>query len=216
MNKKMIALMITLVILLVGVAALLVFNKGKSESDNNSNQSQKSNTNIGNHENDNNGENSNSKIAVIYFSATGTTESVAKTIQRATNGDIIEIVPKEEYTSADLNYNTDDSRANKEQNSSSARPKIANTINVEEYDTIYLGYPIWWGDVPKIILTFLDTYNLEGKTVILFCTSGGSSISTSMNTLKNYNNKVNWVDGKRFDSSTSQTEIENWMNSIKN
>lgn len=72
------------------------------------------------------------------------------------------------------------------------------------------------GDVPKIILTFLDTYNLEDKKVIPFCTSGGSGIETSMNTLKNYNNKINWIDGKKFSSSISQTELENWVNSIEN
>lgn len=192
MNKKLMNIITVVVIVLLVVVSILIFNyiKHRNESKNVN------------------------KIAIIYFSATGTTETVAKNIQSVTQGNLIEIVPKEEYTSADLDY-SNDCRANREQNDDSARPEIANTINLGEYDTIYLGYPIWWGDVPKVILTFLDTYNLEGKTIIPFCTSGSSSILESMNTLRNYNNKVNWIDGKRFNSSASQTEIEKWVVSIK-
>ena len=154
--------------------------------------------------------NSNSKIAVVYFSATGTTETVAKYIEEATKGVIFEIVPSSKYTSDDLNYNNNNSRANREQNDDSARPEIANKINIDIYDTIYLGFPIWWGDVPKVILTFLDTYDLSGKTVIPFCTSGSTGISGSMNTLRNYNKNVNWKDGRRFTIS-SKEEINRWV-----
>ena len=219
MNKKIIILITAIIVGLVGVGALLMFNDKPSESDNNShsnNQFQNNNNNTTENNDDNNKISSNGNIAVIYFSATGTTENVAMTLQSATNGDIIEIIPREKYTSEDLNYSNDDCRATKEQNDSLARPEIANKINVEEYDTVYLGYPIWWGDVPKIVLTFLDTYNLEGKTIIPFCTSGGTDIEKSMNTLKKYNNKINWIDGKRFSSNVSQTELENWVNSIEN
>ena len=89
------------------------------------------------------------KTAIIYFSATGNTKKIANYIKEETSGDLIEIEPKEKYTSEDLDYN-DDCRANKEQNDDKARPEIANNIDVDKYDTIYLGYPIWWGDVPKI------------------------------------------------------------------
>ena len=151
------------------------------------------------------------KIAVIYFSATGNTKEVAESIKDITGGELIEIIPLKEYTSADLNYNDSNTRATKEQNNPSSRPEIKNTINAD-YDVIYLGYPIWWGDVPHIILTFIDTYDLDGKTIIPFCTSGSSSIDNSLNTLKNYNININWVDGKRL--TNNKKEIENWINSL--
>ena len=151
------------------------------------------------------------KIAVIYFSATGNTKEVAESIKDITGGELIEIIPLKEYTSADLNYNDSNTRATKEQNNPSSRPEIKNTINVD-YDVIYLGYPIWWGDVPHIILTFIDTYDLDGKTIIPFCTSGSSSIDNSLNTLKNNNININWVDGKRL--TNNKKEIENWINSL--
>lgn len=94
----------------------------------------------------------NSKSVVLYFSATGTTKSIAQRIAKESNSDIIEIIPKEKYKSEDLNYNSD-CRANREQNDSKARPEIENTIDITKYETIYLGYPIWWGTNPKIILT---------------------------------------------------------------
>ncbi|MDE5617313.1 MAG: hypothetical protein K2I36_00470, partial [Ureaplasma sp.] len=161
----------------------------------------------------NNDKPSSNKVAIVYFSATNTTKTVAGYIKNATNGDLIEIVPEDKYTSSDLNYGDNNSRANKEQNDSSSRPKIANKIDVSTYDTIYLGYPIWWGDVPKIILTFLDTHDLNGKTVIPFCTSHSSGISASLSTLKNYNKNINWIDGKRFEIS-SQSEINDWIKTI--
>ncbi len=120
-------------------------------------------------------------------------------------------MPKDKYTSSDLNYDNNDSRANKEQNSSSARPEIANNIDVDKYDVIYLGYPIWWGDIPKIILTFLDTNNLDGKTIIPFCTSGSTGISQSLNTLESYNRNIKWLKGKRFSSSVSEKELTDWI-----
>lgn len=117
------------------------------------------------------------KSIVLYFSATGTTKSIATKISESTNSDLVEIIPKEKYTSDDLDYNNDGSRANKEQNDAKARPLIENKIELDDYDVIYLGFPIWWGTTPKIILTFLDSYNLEDKIVIPFCTSGSSSIT---------------------------------------
>lgn len=159
--------------------------------------------------------NPNSKVAVIYFSATGTTKTVAEYIQETTNGNLIEIVPKNKYTDSDLSYNNNNSRANKEQNDNTSRPELANPIDVSSYDTIYLGYPIWWEDVPKIILSFLDNHDLSGKTVIPFCTSGGSSISTSMNTLRNYDKDIHWLEGRRFTTS-SQKEIRNWIENNMN
>ncbi len=196
MNKKIIVLIIAIVIL-VGIGVFVISFNNKSKF-----------TDKFENSNDNN------KIAIIYFSATGTTKNIAEYIKNATNGDLIEIIPKDKYTDDDLNYVNDNSRANKEQNDEKARPEIANNINVDNYDLIYLGYPIWWGDVPKIILTFLDNHELDDKTIIPFCTSGSSPISNSLNTLKNYNKNVNWIDGERFSASASQSEVSNWVNNI--
>ena len=150
--------------------------------------------------------NSNSNSVVIYFSATGTTEKIAKRIAKEANSDIIEIIPKDKYESKDLDYNSD-CRANREQNDSKARPEIKNEIDINKYDVIYLGYPIWWGTNPKIILTLLDTYDFTDKVIFPFCTSGSSDISGSVSDLRNYNSKLNIKDGKRFASNSSEHEI---------
>ena len=149
---------------------------------------------------------------VLYFSATGTTKSIAQRIAKESNSEIIEIVPKEKYKSEDLDYNSD-CRANREQNDPKARPEIENTIDIAKYNTIYLGYPIWWGTNPKIILTLLDTYDFTGKTIIPFCTSGSSDITNSVEELRNYNSKLTIKDGRRFSSSDSDKIIKEFVNS---
>lgn len=160
----------------------------------------------------NNLDKSNSNSVVLCFSATGTTNKIAQRIADEANIDIIEIIPKEEYKKEDLNYNSD-CRANREQNDSKSRPEIKNTIDISKYDTIYLGYPIWWGTNPKIILTLLDTYDFTGKTIIPFCTSGSTGISESVNDLRKYNNKLNIKDGKRFSINDSDEAIRKFINS---
>ena len=124
-------------------------------------------------------------ILVVYFSATGNTKAVAERIAELTNGDLYEIVPAVPYTSADLNYNNSNCRANQEMNDPSSRPAIGSAgIDISKYDTMIIGYLIWWGTMPRIINTFLDTYDLSGKTVLAFCTSGGSGISKSVSDIK--------------------------------
>ena len=111
---------------------------------------------------------------MVYFSCTGNTRAVAETISSAVGADLVEIVPQEPYTDEDLNYNNSDCRANVEMNDDTARPAIQNTIeNIADYDVIYVGYPIWWSDMPRIMYTFFDTYDFSGKTIAPFCTSGG-------------------------------------------
>ena len=210
MNKKLIISIIVAVVIAaiasVGIWWLINNNNKKAESGGNmDNQSAAENISQTADE---------QKIAVVYFSATGTTEKVAGYIKNATGGDLFEIEPKETYTDVDLDYNTDNSRANNEQNDDSARPEIANVINIDPYDIIYLGYPIWWGDAPKIILTFLDTHDLTGKTVVPFCTSGSTGISGSESTLKNYAPDVNWLSGHRFGASASQGDVNNWVSGL--
>lgn len=151
---------------------------------------------------------------VVYFSATGNTKALAERIAAASDSDIFEIVPEEPYTSDDLNYNSD-CRANKEQNDASARPAISNEVkNIESYNTVFIGYPIWWGTMPKIINTFLDTYDLSGKTILPFCTSGGSGISSSVSAIKNACPNADVKDGFRGTSSTNTDDIKNWLNSV--
>ena len=200
MNKKMIVLIVgVLVICLIGVILLLNSKSNNNESLNNNSEE----NNIVN--------NKDKKVAVIYFSASETTKGIAEIINKKISSDLIEIVPKEKYSNTDLNWNDSNSRTSIECNDATSRPEIANTINVDLYDVIFLGYPIWWGDVPHIILTFMDTYKLDGKTVIPFCTSGGTGISGSMNTLKKYNKNVNWLDGKRL---SNESDVDSLLNSL--
>ncbi len=158
----------------------------------------------------NNDEIENSNSVVLYFSATGTTKKIAERIAEKLNSDMIEIIPKEEYKQEDLNYNSD-CRANREQNDSNARPEIKNTIDITKYDTIYLGYPIWWGTNPKIILTLLDTYDFTNKTIIPFCTSGSTGISKSVNDLRSYDSKLTIKDGKRFSINDGDETIKEFI-----
>ncbi len=154
------------------------------------------------------------KIAVVYFSATGTTAEAANLIAKVTGADIFEIVPEEQYTSEDLNYNDDNCRANKEMNDDTARPVIADDLSmVSEYDVIYLGYPIWWGTAPRIVQTFLESYDISQATVHTFCTSGGSGIEKSVEDLQDLYPDVNITDGKRF-GAVSEEAVKDWIESI--
>lgn len=155
-------------------------------------------------------------VLVAYFSATGNTKTVAEQIADVTGGELYEIEPAEPYTSEDLDYNNDDCRANLEMNDDTARPEIAGAIeNIEQYDTIYLGYPIWWGNAPRIMNTFVETYDLSGKTVVPFCTSGGSGISTSVDTLQELaGDGITWMEGQRFDRDISADEISQWIDEM--
>ena len=121
-----------------------------------------------------------SKILVAVFSASGVTKTVGEEIARISGGDFFEIVPKEIYTDDDLNWMNKKSRSSVEMNDSSARPEIAGTVSdMASYDTVIVGYPIWWGVAPRIIDTFLESYDFSGKTIIPFCTSGGSGLGKS-------------------------------------
>lgn len=149
--------------------------------------------------------------AVVYFSATGTTAEIAEMIAEEADADIFEIIPKEPYSSDDLNYNGD-CRANREQNDDSARPEIENDLSaVEDYDVIYLGYPIWWGTNPKIIQTFCEGYDISDAEIYTFCTSGSSGIDISISNLKD-NYSLNIIDGKRLNDATAG-DIHEWISS---
>lgn len=163
-------------------------------------------------ENEISGGNAEARAIVVYFSCTGNTKAVAEKIAELTGADLYEIVPEEPYTSADLNYNDDNCRANKEMNDDSARPAITgDAMDMAQYDTVYIGYPIWWGTMPKIINTFLDTYDLSGKNVLPFCTSGSSEISTSVSAIINAEPDAVVKDGLRA-TGASDNAIETWIN----
>lgn len=216
MNKKIIILISFILILCIGGCIFFVNHHLEDNKKNDINLNDSDNSNEETLKNDDKKEGENmvsDKSIVVYFSATGTTKKIAGYISESTNSNAIEIIPMEEYTDNDLNYNNNNSRANKEQNDSNSRPEIKNEIDVTDYDTIYLGYPIWWGDVPKIILTFIENKNLEGKKIIPFCTSHSSGMSTSLNSLKSYKN-LNIVDGRRFSSSSTKTDVESWLKEI--
>ena len=153
---------------------------------------------------------------VVYFSVTGNTKSVAEKIASVTGADIYEIKAALEYTDEDINYNDSDSRTSKEQNDSSARPEIGSEeISLDGYSTIYIGYPIWWGEEPRIMDTFAESYNFDGITVIPFCTSGSSGIGRSGQNLADNAGSGNWIEGKRFGGGASEDEIRSWIEGLQ-
>ena len=156
-----------------------------------------------------------SDVLVAFFSATGTTKGVAERIASVTGGDLYEILAAEPYTSDDLNYNDSSSRSTKEQNDKNVRPEIGSEdISLEGYTTIYLGFPIWWGEEPRILDTFVEKYSFDGITVIPFCTSGGSGIGRSGPNMEALAGTGTWLDGQRFDGNVSEADLESWIEGL--
>lgn len=154
------------------------------------------------------------EVLIAYFSATNNTEGIANHLDAILDADLYEIMPELPYTAADLNYNSD-CRANDEQNDPSARPAISGSVDsMEKYDVIFLGYPIWWGQAPKIISTFLESYDLSGKTIVPFCTSGSSGLGSSATNLHGLASNATWLDGQRFSGSASRSTVESWVNEL--
>ncbi|MDE7105765.1 MAG: aldo/keto reductase [Anaeroplasmataceae bacterium] len=157
---------------------------------------------------------SNSNILIAYFSCTNTTKALAEIIKEETNGTLYEIVPEIPYTEADLKYYTN-CRADKEQNDLSCRPAINGKVeNMNQYDTIFLGYPIWHSQAPRIISTFLESYDFSNKTIIPFCTSHSSGIGSSDTNLHSLASKANWMTGRRFSSDTKKPIVSEWIKSL--
>lgn len=149
-------------------------------------------------------------MKIIYFSATGTTETAAKKLSTYVNAKLLRIEPGEPYTASDLDWTNKKSRTTIEMNDENSRPKIANKISVESCDTLFLGFPIWWDKAPHIINTFIESSDLSGKVVYVFATSGGSGISNSFNELKKQYPKINWQSAKLL-NSFSKNDIESWI-----
>lgn len=157
-----------------------------------------------------------SNTLVIYFSATGNTEAVAKYISDILSANLYEIVPQDPYSADDLDWTETSSRVNKEHENPDFRPAIAGgETDLSGYDTIFLGYPLWWREAPNIVRTFLENNDLSGKTIIPFCTSTSDGMGSSATTLQTFVSNANWLDGQRFSSRTSQVEVREWITSLK-
>lgn len=157
-----------------------------------------------------------SDTLVVYFSRTGTTEVIADYIIDITGADVFEIEAAVPYTDKDIQYSDSSCRANREQNDKTVRPEIANTLeNIEKYDTIFLGYPIWWGEEPRIIDTFLESYDFSDATVIPFCTSHSSGMSNSENNIRNLGVEYGkLLSGKRFSASSTEKDVSEWLDTL--
>ena len=155
------------------------------------------------------------KILVAVFSASGVTKKVGRDIARIAGADFYEIVPEEIYTAADLDWMNKKSRSSLEMNDPSARPRIAGgALDMAAYDTVIVGFPIWWGVAPRIIDTFLESYDFSGKKIIPFCTSGGSGVGRSDTALhKDVSGDAEWARGRQI-NRPNEAEIRRWLNEV--
>lgn len=159
------------------------------------------------------------KTLVVFYSATGNTKSVANLVAETLSADIFEIIPEKPYTDDDLNWRNDDSRVSVEHDDESKRDvPLTKAIpdNFKEYDTVFIGYPIWWGIAAWPIDGFIQANDLEGKTIVPFCTSASSDLGDSAELLKNKAGTGNWLEGKRFSASPSKEDVEDWLNETFN
>lgn len=180
-------------------------------------QSDSENTEAEKPSSDNSNEASGKKTLVVYYSATGNTKEAAEYIASATGGDLFELVPVEPYSDEDLNWNDDNSRVVYEHDNPDERniPLVAATVdNFNEYDTVFIGYPIWWGIAAWPVNGFIDANDFSSKTVIPFCTSASSGFGDSGKLLKEAAGTGNWLEGERFSSGVSETEITEWLKSL--
>lgn len=206
MNKKLIGILIAVIVLVIGVL-LIVLNNRNFHDNNNENNQEDENTNV-----------SNGNILVVYFSAQGHTESVAEQIAANLNADLFEIVPVSEYTSDDLDWTDDNSRVSREHEDESLRNIELETTSVsnwDTYDTVLIGYPIWWGIAAWPVNTFVEANDFTGKTVIPFCTSSSSGLGESGELLAELANSGNWQAGHRFSSNPSDSDIKTWTDNLR-
>lgn len=156
-----------------------------------------------------------SKTLVAYFSASGVTARLAETIAKAADADLYEIAPAVPYTSADLNWNNSNSRSSIEMNDKASRPEITGSVeDMGQYDTVFVGFPIWWYEAPRIIHTFLESYDFSGKTIIPFATSGGSGMGRTSDILQKTCPAAKVLPGKRMSVTASEAQIKSWMKEL--
>ena len=223
MNKRLVMGIILIIILIIlGLIWYAIYTNNQNKNKDNHNkivgnelETNDIKTEIGA---DTNIEKENKKVLVIYYSAQSHTKAVAEKIAKNLNADIFEIVPEQIYTSEDLDWTDNNSRVSKEHNNESLRNvKLTKTQvdNFENYDTILIGYPIWWGIAAWPVDSFVKANNFNGKQVYPFCTSSSSGLGQSGKLLKQEANSGNWLEGHRFNSNPSDSDIKNWTDSLK-
>lgn len=204
--KKKAFVLIAFILIIVLIVGFYFFNKNNSNENNANNTAQTQNS-----ENTNNG---NQNILVLYFSMTGNTQSVAEIIQDQVGGDIVKLETEQEYPS-DYDELLDFAQNELSEN---ARPKLKTSIeNINDYDVIFLGYPIWWGDMPMPVYSFLDEYDLSGKTIAPFVTHGGSGLSSTPEKIKQEEPNATVTNGFEVNgdnAASSDTDVTNWLNEI--
>ncbi len=228
MNKKgIIGLVLAIVIIIIAVICFVMYQNTKTEENNlkvgNTESTELEtnidNTNVNSEDNKNTDTSSSgSKTLVVYYSAQNHTKAVSEKIAKNLNADIFEIEPEEKYSSEDLNWTNNNSRVSKEHNDESLRDvklKETKVDNWEDYDTVLIGYPIWWGIAAWPVDTFVKANDFSEKTVIPFCTSASSGLGQSGKLLESEANSGNWEDGHRFNERPSDSDIKKWTDSIK-
>ena len=213
--KKLMVLLLSFV-LVFGLAAC-----GQSQNSNDSASSEASSsentTTASTEDTSDQTEGTGSKTLVVYYSATGNTESVANTIAEETGGDLFELEPADPYTDADLDWTDDDSRVSQEYENEDQRDVelVSATVdNWDEYDTVFIGYPIWWGIAAWPVNEFVETNDFTDKTVIPFCTSSSSGLGESGELLEEMAGTGNWQEGERFSSGVSSEEVSTWISGL--
>ena len=157
---------------------------------------------------------SNHKVLVAYFSATGVTAQAAQKVADATGGEVYAITPAKPYTDTDLDWRDKQSRSSVEMNDPKSRPALGGKrLDVSDYDVVFIGYPIWWDQAPRLINTFIESHNLKGKTVIPFATSGGSTIAGSTTTLKRSYPALEWKEGRLLNRADEKT-VRTWIDRL--
>lgn len=224
MNKNvLIGILVVLVIVILGVGGYVLLSNNDDASNNNDNNNNNVNNGNNNSSNDDQNEGNNnsngSNVLVVYYSAQGHTESVAEQIAENLNADLFEIVPVDEYTSDDLNWTDSDSQVSLEHDDESLRDVelVSTTVdNWDSYDTVIIGYPIWWGIAVWPVNTFVEANDFSGKTVIPFCTSSSSGLGQSGDLLAELAGTGDWQDGQRFRSNPSDADIKSFTDSLAN
>lgn len=213
MDKKIIGIIILVIVICAVIAAMFILNKNNDKTTNENTTSE----NTENESNDNI-KVGDGKTLVVYYSAQSHTKDVALKIADNLGADTFEIVPKDKYNEADLDWTDDNSRVSKEHDDESLRNvKLTNTKvdNWDNYDTILIGYPIWWGVAAWPVNTFVKDNNFDGKTVIPFCTSASSGLGESGDLLAKEAGTGNWLEGHRFSSNASESDIKSFTDSLK-
>ena len=220
---KKTAVFLVVLLMIFGLAACSSENQSASSQNSSQSSAQEENTasdtQSGNTEGSGESENTagGGKALVVYFSVTGNTEQAAQYIADLTGGDLFGLEPVEPYSEEDLDWTDDNSRVSREHDDESLRdvPLVADTVdNWEEYDTVYIGYPIWWGIAAWPVDTFVEANDFTGKTVIPFCTSSSSGLGDSGELLAELAGTGDWQEGQRFSSNVSEEDVQSWLDSM--